>query len=58
MKPYFAFPEMLGTERGKGLSKRLRHLLHYTSIPRSMMSSGVTPWCESSLRFFLVMMRL
>ena len=33
MKPYFAFPEMLGSERGKVLSKRLRHLLHYTSIP-------------------------
>ena len=33
MKPYFAFPEMLGTERGKGLSKRLRHLLHYIYSP-------------------------
>ncbi len=33
MKPYYRFPEMLGEEYGKQLSKPLRKLLHFTSWP-------------------------
>ncbi len=33
MKPYYRFPEMLGEDCGKKLSKPLRRLLHYTSWP-------------------------
>lgn len=33
VKPYYRFPEMLGDEFGKKLSRPLRRLLHYTSTP-------------------------